>query len=787
MAKETVPDYFDKPELIRSLLETMQTVENVRAQERAWVDILMNGRRPYTEAEVKSHQIRINVNWNEGNNILQDANRQVNNATLYVARFFNATYLDGPPEFREEIGQKFTTIANRMLKKGPCGRRHMFIRKTRNASVCLHGPGPLMWMKKSDLLPRFIPLEDLLIPTDTNTDLYNLQQFGVNLYLTQGEFYDLTHSPNVDKGWDVKFVEKILDALKDPASNNTYDLNQQPEKWQEIWKQNKCYYNSDAVPRVKLRLFVFQAPDQKWYRRIVLRENPSTKAQFQMSEAECNKFVYTSNVPFANDISEILHVQYGDCSIVPPLKFHSVRGLGTLLYGPVEMSNRLKCQFVQAAFDNLMQLLRVENPDDRIRQQIVQLFPYATVEKGVSFVKNDERHVPDVNFAQSAMSLTRQNMSENSASFVQDINDGTNKEMTLGEAEIRANAANVMVGGMLQSMYAQDEPYFEELVRRLCMTNPTDPFIKEFQEECKKAGLPQECYTSAEHWDISIERVIGAGDQVLAQQRASALLGQVQRYDPTSQRKIVKLWTTVMTDNPDLASDLVPMKEPEATDGTQTAETLFGTLMEGVPVSVVEGIDQMGYIESMIGNMSSKIGKIEELEQQGQYPDLEELQGLDTVQQDIWKHIEIVEQNPENKQMVKAYGDALGQLNNMLKKFIQHYMERMQEEAENQNVDQEAMAKANATTMLAQVKAQISEQNAAQKRQHSALKFQQQLEQKMVSGMQRMKQDQDNHMLDMQKQLAELRAQLASKAATTAADVAATKAKADAAPKATKE
>lgn len=221
---------YDSPSQLTSICEVMQTVENIRSQDRKMIDILMNGKRPCTDEEVKKHQIRFNVNWNEGTNILTDANRQVNNATLYVGKFFTAKYLEGPPEKRDEISQKFTTIINRKLKKKKLGKRMTFLRKTRNASLCLHGIGPLMWMSSDDLLPRYMPLEDLLIPTDTSTSLCDdFQHYAVNLYMTQSEFFDLSHG--TDKGWDTKLCEQILDALKVPNSGNTYDLAQQKCKW----------------------------------------------------------------------------------------------------------------------------------------------------------------------------------------------------------------------------------------------------------------------------------------------------------------------------------------------------------------------------------------------------------------------------------------------------------------------------------------------------------------------------------------------------------------------------
>jgi hypothetical protein len=358
--------------------------------------------------------------------------------------------------------------------------------------------------------------------------------------------------------------------------------------------------------------------------------------------------------------------------------------------------------------------------------------------------------------------------------------------MTATEAQARINNVNVMVGGMLQSMYGQEESYFEEVLRRFMMKNPTDPDIIKFQKEMAVAGINSQML-NPDAWEVNIERVIGAGDQTIAQQKVTAMLLQSQRFDPTSQRKILHQWTSTMMDNPDLATDLVPMKKPEATDGTLEAEDVFGTLMEGIPISMREGIDQQGYIEAMIGMMAGKVGKLEEMEQAGETAELEELTGLDTVQQDIEQHIALFAQNPENGQLVKQYEDMLGQLNNMVKKFIQHYMEEKQAEAEEGGVDQEAMAKASATTMLAQVKANIGQQNAALKRQQSQAKFEQKMQQDMAKNQMKMQQDMQSHMLEMRKQMEQMRADLITGAVKTRAEIASTTAKAEAAPKETEK
>lgn len=757
-----LPSDFSDASKVNAILETMQTVENVRAQDRALIDTLFNGKRPFTDEEVKKHQIRINVNWNEGNKILQDANRQVNNATLHVGKFCNAVCQGGPPEKRDEMSIKFTTNLHKILRAGngagKLGKKHLFLRRTRNASVCLHGIGPMMWTNAYDPLPRFIPLEDLLIPTDTTLDMTNITQFGVNMYLTQGEFYDMANSAQSQKGWNKPMVNAILNALKDPkASDNTPDYLRQPEKWQENFKQNKCYYDADTVARVKLRWFLYQkAEDKKWYRRIVLREVPAGVTMPDGSTLG-TQFIFTSDEPFADDIDHILHIQFGDCSIVPPLKYHSVRGLGVMLFAVIECMNRLRCQFTQHVFDALAPWLRIQNPNDRARQQKVELFPYTILEDGVSVVPNTERHQIQPGLVESIMSQFRQLMSENSASFVQDINDGTQKEMTATEAQARLQSVNVMVGGMLQMMYSQEVFYFSEVIRRFCAKNATNEDVKKFQKMCKQDGIPQELMM-ADNWLVEIEKVLGAGDNMIAQQEASMLFAAKRNFDPTSQRKIDHLWVQTITRNPDMANSLVPMTPPKATDGTYEAEDVFGTLMEGIPITMREGIDQQGYIEAMIGMMSAKVGQIEQAGgEEGGVGTPEDIIGLATVANDIEQHIALFAQNPQNKELVAEYSNALGQLMNMVKAFAQRLGEKMK----SQMGDTETQAKAQSIIMLAETKSKVVHAQALQK-----------LQQKQMQFSQKMQHDQTKQMMKMQADIASLQAQLAAKAATTQADIA---------------
>jgi len=412
------------------------------------------------------------------------------------------------------------------------------------ASLVMHDIGALMWQNAYEWMPRLVPLEDLLIPTGTQQDFNNLTNFAVNVYLTPYEFMTLTHNdPDAAEkaGWNMPQVRKILSVYsKLNQNNNQWNWWDQPEEMVNVWKQNAVVSNTDAVPRIHLVYFYYRSPEggkenkECWYRKVCLKEVASAEG---VDKLEINDaFVFDSGTTiFADDIDHILSIQYGDCNLTTPQTYHATRGLGEMLYAVVECMNRLRCQWMQHVFENLLMLIRVQNPDEQDRPKVFNLKPYGVIEQGVSIIPNEERHQIDPRLVESAMSENRQLMSENSASFVQEVDNGTGKEQTLGEAQIRLQTANKMVSSMLDMMYTLETFQYEEIVRRCLLPNQDDPDVIRFREQCRRDQIPDEMM-KAEHWLVESDRVMGGGDQALAQQEASALFAAKQNFDPSSQR-----------------------------------------------------------------------------------------------------------------------------------------------------------------------------------------------------------------------------------------------------------
>lgn len=764
----------------KSVLEIVQTIEQngiKRALDRALINSQFNGGRPYSDKEVEENQIQVNVNTLEGFRVAQDANLQVDGALLNKDRFFVARCLKGPPEKRDEWGEIFTAAIHRPLKRGRSGKKHMNVLKNRNRSLVLHGIGGMAWMNSYDWMPKFIALEDCLIPTDATVDMSDdLGHFAINGYFTPYQLYKMTHGDAVDKGWNVPLAEKICTSLdKARVQGFTPDILDRPEEFESLMKQKSAFMNSDAVPKVKVSFFFSQdEKDGQWYRKVLFRKTEG----IGVADADTDEFLYKSDQPFAEHIEEIIHFQFGDGNVVAPLKFHSVRGLGVLLFAIVELSNRMYCQTQQHTMEQLMALLRITNPTDKDRPKVIMLNPYGVLEDGVSFVPPEERNRADPNMVEFGMAQNRQIISQNSASYVQDVDTGTQKEQTLGEAQIKLQSANKIVSGMLSSMYVQELFYYEELKRRFLNKNSTNEDVVKFQKECVTKGIPKELLTP-DNWEVDVEKVFGMGDQTLAIQEVTALMGMYDKLDPSAQRIVLRKYIATITRNPDLAARLVPENPDEASAGRQEAEDVFATLMRGIPVSFREGIEQQDYVVAMVEMMAQEIGRIQNTDNMGTPQDV---LGLETVANDVTQHIEFIAQDPGQKELVTGLNKVIGKMMNDVKAFAQR-----QEEAAKANMqDPEELAKIQMEQMKTQSKIANQEQTTQAKLAMQEEKHQQQLAQNEERHRQQLAQQRAQTMTQIDSEQARTASAIESEEEKTEAQIEMAKAKAAATAGATK-
>ena len=245
--------------------------------------------------------------------------------------------------------------------------------------------------------------------------------------------------------------------------------------------------------------------------------------------------------------------------------------------------------------------------------------------------------------------------------------------MTAKEAMIKLNQATALVSAMLQTMYLQEGFYYDELKRRFCDGSSIDPQVKECQEACIKEGVPAEIVKNAKAWKTTPERVLGGGDKSVAQQQCLWLLSIKNMFGPEAQQTILRLATSTMLDDPSKGLMLVPSTPPQSTSGSRAAEGLFGTMMQGIHTAPVPGIDMLGFTGQLLKMMGMVVQRISGTDGMGS---MTEVVGLATVGQAVAQSLQVLGQDPQQKQPAKMFGDALGKLMNEVKAFGQRLTEK---------------------------------------------------------------------------------------------------------------
>ena len=435
--------------------------------------------------------------------------------------------------------------------------------------------------------------------------------------------------------------------------------------------------------------------------------------------------------------------QFADLSAVFPARYHSVRSLGWLMYSSCQMGNRLRCKFYECVFESLMQMFKVKNADEAQRALQLQLVNRGFIDDTVTPVPAAERWQPNVNLIELGIKDNQTIIDQNSSSWTQNqqlTKDRTEKTRFQVMAEV--NATSQLVGAGLNQAYQYEVFEDREMFRRLCRQNSLDPLSRRFRESCLRRGVPEKLLNNPEAWEIEHERTMGGGNKTKELQIAQWLMEQREKFDPESQRDILRDSVLAVTDDASRAERYVP-ERPVVSDTIHDTELAFGSLMAGGKVSVKSGLNAIEASARMLQLMDAKVQEILKAGGLGTPADLLGLKGCEGY---VQAYLKVLESNPKEKQHVKELGDVLGKIMNQVKAMAQRQAEMAKKMAAQRQkgngtgggMDPKDAAKVKAMLIQAQVKAEVAKRSAAQRTAQKQLQFEQQIRQDAIKHHQEM-------------------------------------------------
>lgn len=700
-----------------------QDVRLIRSENRAKVNRAANGEPPLSDDEAASTGVKVNTNFLEQSELHLQARSQYLTGFYHSQRFFTQQFVDDcdVPKHKRASWEAFITRKlNRIMRKS---REYFALHDNRFASVVGHGIGPCGWFDKTEWLPQYIAIEDLYVPTDTKCDFTNLEWFAVRWNYTEGELAKKAFGPNALKAWKKKEVAKILKEYHPDNYETTPDYNwiDNPEKAWELVKQNMGYFTSDAVPTIPLFHFFFKDKDG-WNMRVLPDQGVKGDdiGEFLYDPSTDDNGMEIKERPFAAKLDHILHCQFGNLSNKAPFMYHAVRSLGFLLMEPCYWSNLMLCRLIQHTFEQFNVWLRATDANGKARAQMVNLFDKAFLPEGISIVPKEQRHSIDVQLVEIVMSRMKQLQSEKSAQYTQQADTGTKKEQTAFETSVKMQQVNAMTAALLVRAFIYETFLYEEICRRFCLKDSKDQDVLDFQNECKKFGIPAQ-YLNVELWDVQPEVPSGAGNPTMEMAKVQMLMQNRAQFPPQAQQEILQRFAILNTD-PRTAERWVPLGKQGITDGQRDAEFSFGTLMAaGVPLNTREEYSPIEQIEVLLTLLAEMVDKAQK---SGNMVDQKTLDGFGAVIDYTSQLIKQLAQRPDEKQKVKEFSQVLGKIQNIIKGFAQRLMEQQKKQAQgNGQPDPESVAKAQAIQQQNQLKLQGAAAKTKQQLQHKDRAF----------------------------------------------------------------
>ena len=721
-----------------------------RALNRTRIQELCNGYPPYSDQEVEENHIAVNINDLTHTRLVHDARTQFANGFLKTGNYFTGRIDSGAPHNRPRWGTIVTKEANRPLRRSI---QYFERQRAKFGLLTLHGISPGTWETQDKVVAKPLMVGDVLIPSGTLLGFDNLPFYMLRRSFTGVELQHLTCPEKRDPGWNMGMVERVLKWVDEQTtqlrSQNWVEL-WAPEKVSERIKEDGGYFWGDQVPTVDtfdIYAYDDSGKEAGWIRRIILdswgepRETglgangqKTYTADRRSDQRGLNAnpkgdFLYTSGKKkVAGSWQNLMAFQFADLSAVFPARYHSVRSLGWLIYGACHMGNRLRCKFYESVFEALMQMFKVKNSEDAQRALKLDLVNRGFIDETLMPVPANERWQVNADLVELGLRDNQQVTTENSASWVQNQNYSRDRtEKTRFQVAAELNATTSLVSAAFNQAYQYEVFEDREMFRRLCKKNSTDPMSRIFRENCLKQGVPEKLLNNPEAWDIEHERVMGAGNKTQELQIAQWLMEHREKFDPEPQRQILHDSVLVVTDDPGRADAYVP-QQAVISDSVHDTELAFGSLLAGAQVSLKAGLNAIEVCGRMLQLME---GKTQEILQTGGVGTPQDLAGLQRCAQYVTAYMELLAENPEERQRVKQFGDVLGKVMNQVKAFAQRQQQAAQAAQQGGNGGMDAKERAKVQGMVAekQAKIQMAQQSHQQRTQQRQAQFQQEMQQ----------------------------------------------------------
>lgn len=474
---------------VRNLYSRLYKADEGSAIARTRVQAAKDGQAPFNHAQLVATGQGGNAN---ANFLLLQERVNAANATFIdmvtsVKQLVTISCEYGEPSERHRLNRLLATEVTRTIRRWtsftPRFQHLVDLFNTHGVGVAYFADAKDFRFKTSGLgeflIPRDVPATEDAIP-------YAVARWEPTITELFGYIRDDERARKA--GWDPDAVRETISRAVTASSQGNIEM---IERLQMEIKNNDLL-SGNVYEHVRLLVYWVREFDGKVTFGIVDRENPGGDFLLRdIGRYESPDQAYTLF-----------------CYGIGNGTYHSIRGLGHLIFPQVQVHDRVMCKMIDGGLAGMLTWATPESAKALEEATFNTIGPVMMVSPGINL---QQRAFPDVSNTGMPILAEMKSMIDSTASKFKAPSQGQVYQNNLNSEQGLAEAAGGSSGG-IELFYCSLDRVVREMTRRLLTGPKSDPLVRELHDRLARAGVTPEMIAAIDHASTYAYRAFGAGN-----------------------------------------------------------------------------------------------------------------------------------------------------------------------------------------------------------------------------------------------------------------------------------
>lgn len=708
------------PESLHQVYTRLKQADDVNARNRAEVDAMFDGAPPYDDNTLREAGMasRCNLNFGEAEALLESALAGYVDLVQSVENLVSVSVKEVDPQKKGDYERIIAEGFTKMLREwDEFNFKHVL-----NSTLFIkHGVSVAYWEDEYDWRWQIAKIGDFLLPRRTFASEEAIE-VAVSPRIMRGhELYSFIKNEKraSELGWDVEEVKKAI--LANTGAQNTYHITDW-ERFQEDLKNNDIFVAHGSGSEIR----VIHA----W-----VKEFDGTISHYiSLADGSNKEFLYSKKGRFRKACDAYITFTYG---VGTNGYYQSIRGLGYKIFPHIQVSNRMRCQFVDGAMLSTSLLIQPDSEDSLENLAFEYLGPFSVLNSGVQIL---EKNIP--NIGQNAIPVLQdmsQQLRERAGAYRAPTGNPSSKERTKFEVQAQLQGEARLTTGAMNLFY---EPWnrllkgcFYRATRADYMTEERGgEAIARFKKYCTTRGVPLEVLHKKVS-EVRATRAMGAGSDQLRLVAMDEFMSIVSQFDEQGRRNLLRDRVAARIGYDSVDRYVPPSEEARPVIDQKIAELENVAMSQGRPVSTQSTENHFVHASVHVQD----IVQITEGVKQMQVDPQQAVAYFQVAFPHATEHLQYVAQDPTRKDEYGPLKKALQQAGEIAQQTSEKIMAEQARAAEEGGAEGGVDSAQQVKAMQAQLQMQLESQKAEQKMRLTEAEAQQKLRMRDIETAQRIR------------------------------------------------